>query len=137
MATSEADGTLGRLASIAGVGVFDPDEIADLPGSARRYLLHALQPATPLAGHVLLRMHGHLRLKPGGSILSMQAEQVIALPHGFAWKATVDLWWSRIVGHDAYENGKGEMKWNDHAEFRVARAPRGPSPSARSLAPET
>lgn len=111
MPSSGVDDARERLAHFSATAIFDPDETADLPSPARRYLLHAIQPATPLAGHVHLRMHGQMALKPGGSMLPMHAVQVIAVPHGFVWSATVGPWWSRIVGYDAYESGNGEMQW--------------------------
>ncbi len=101
---------------------FDPDDIVDLPAPARRYLLHAIRPGTPLGGHVHLRMHGHMRLRPGSSLLPMEAEQIIAPAHGFVWRATVSPWYLRFVGHDSYANGQGHMLWKLWDMLTVVRA---------------
>lgn len=111
MTTFRPEEAWGRLATFSSRDVFHADEVADLPSPARRYLLHAIEPGTALAARVHLRMHGHMCLKPGGRRLPMEAEQVIASPHGFVWKAAVGPWWARVVGHDAYEGGHGQMRW--------------------------
>lgn len=41
---------------------FDPASIANLPAPARRWLIHAIVPDSPLARSVELQMHGHIRL---------------------------------------------------------------------------
>ena len=85
-----------------------------------------------LAGRVRLRMHGALRLVPGGRFLSMRAEQIVAPGRGFVWKATVGPWYFRVVGHDAYAGGEGRMRWKLWSVLPVARA--GGPDVARSAA---
>ena len=40
----------------------------------------------------------------------MWAEQILAIPHGLVWRASVGGW-LRMVGYDAYDKGQGRMKW--------------------------
>lgn len=110
------------LSEIRNGGPFAPDDIVDLPAPARRYLLHAIAPSTPLGGHVLLRIHGRIRLRPGSSLLPMEAEQIIAPGHGFVWRATVGPWYFRFVGHDRYANGHGHMLWKLWDTLPLVRA---------------
>ncbi|WP_029601650.1 DUF6544 family protein [Halococcus hamelinensis] len=67
--------------------VFDPDSIGELPKAARRYLRHAIAPATPLARRVELVMDGQLRL--GDRWLSFDAEKTLAARRGFVWQPNV------------------------------------------------
>lgn len=99
------------LAHVEGRGTsFDAGMVSRLPDAARRWLLHAIAPGTPLARVVELRMHGTLRLKRGAAPLPMRAEQVLAPPAGFVWRARVGRGLMRIRGYDRYD-GRGEMRW--------------------------
>ena len=69
------------------------------------------RPGTPLARSVRLTMHGTLRLSPGGNALTMRAEQVLAPPAGFIWRARVGRGAMRFRGFDRYGNGEGGMRW--------------------------
>src|SRR5262249_22737533 len=53
--------------------VFTEDMVSDLPAPARRYLLHAIRPGTPLASSVSLGMGGTMRLKPDQEWMPMKA----------------------------------------------------------------
>lgn len=90
---------------------FDPAMVAGLPEPAQRYFLHAIALGTPLASHVVLRMHGTIRLRDDAAPLPMRAEQVLAPPHGFVWKARVGRGLMRIRGSDSYSDGRGRMHW--------------------------
>jgi hypothetical protein len=90
---------------------FDPAMADGVPEPARRYLLHAIAPGTPLARSVRLTMHGTLRLSPGGEALPMRAEQVLAPPSGFIWRARVGRGLMRFRGFDRYVHARGAMRW--------------------------
>ncbi len=87
---------------------FEPALVADLPEAARRWLLHAIAPGTPLWGSVLLTMRGEIRL---GSWRPFTAHQVLAPPRGFVWAATTRLLGLPVAGFDRYSSGSGQMNW--------------------------
>ena len=87
---------------------FDAAMVTDLPRAARRWLLHAIAPGTPLWPSVVLTMHGEIRL---GSWRSFTATQVLAPPRGFIWAATARFAGLRITGFDRYSSGTGQMNW--------------------------
>lgn len=90
---------------------FDPAVVERLPAPARRYLLRAIRPGTPLARSVELRMHGAIRLGPDRDPAPMRAEQILAPPEGFVWRARTVAGRMRIQGFDRYAGGQGEMRW--------------------------
>lgn len=105
-------GALERtLASTRSHGRFDRDLVRDLPEPVRRYLIHAIQPGTPLAASVRLRQTGSIRLSRSGDPLAMEAEEVLAAPHGYVWRARVRRGPLRIRGFDACGDGSAEMRW--------------------------
>ncbi len=124
MATSDTriESLWNTLTALRGTGVFSRDDVEGLPAPARRYLLHSIEAGTPLAGSVHLAMHGGMRLTTDGARLPMTAEQVIAPPRGFVWRAKVGTWWLRIVGHDSYADGEGNMVWKLWNVLPVVRA---------------
>ncbi|AFZ45947.1 hypothetical protein PCC7418_3843 [Halothece sp. PCC 7418] len=77
-----------------------------LPEIAQCYLKHAIAPEIPLASAVHLTMHGEIKLK---NWLPFTAEQVIAFPLGFIWKATMKG--IPIRGFDQLVQGEGKMQW--------------------------
>jgi uncharacterized protein DUF6544 len=91
--------------------VFTEDMVSDLPAPARRYLLHAIRPGTPLASSIRLEMGGTMRLKPGQEWMPMKARQVLAPPNGFVWRAEVGDGLMRFSGADHYANGSGRMRF--------------------------
>ncbi len=94
-----------------GPGSFDSAMVEGLPEPACRYFLHALGPGTPLARSVTLRMHGGLRLRPDAPPLAMSADQILAPPHGFVWRARVARGPLRMNGFDRHGWGAGELRW--------------------------
>lgn len=80
--------------------VFTEDMVSDLPALARRFLLHAIRPGTPLASSVSFEMSGTMRLKPEQEWMPMKARQIIAPPKGFVWRAEVSVGWR--IGTDRY-----------------------------------
>lgn len=92
-------------------GLFDPATLAGLPEPARRWLLHAIAPGTPLSHTALLKMRGSITLREGEEPWLMRAEQVLSPPRGFIWKAEVGSGLMRIRGFDRYVEGRGELRW--------------------------
>jgi hypothetical protein len=90
---------------------FTEDMVSDLPAPARRYLLHAIRPGTPLAYSVSLEMGGTMRLKPGHEWMPMKARQILAPPKGFVWQAEVGDGLMRFSGADHYANGSGRVRF--------------------------
>lgn len=107
----EADRIWAELELRGGAETFDPASVDGLPEPARRYLLHAIAPGTPLARSVRLRMTGEMRMSPGAETIPMRAEQILAPPHGLVWRAEVGTGLQRFSGFDRYARGTGEMRW--------------------------
>ena len=87
---------------------FDPAMIADLPEPARRWLIHAITPGTPLWQTVELTMHGQIRL---GQWRSFTARQIIAMPHGYIWAAAARVAGLPVAGFDRLSSGTAQMRW--------------------------
>jgi len=107
----EVDGIWQSLEATSTHQVFTEDMVSDLPAPARRYLLHAIRPGTPLASSVSLEMRGTMRLKPGQEWMPMKARQIIAPPKGFVWRAEVGDGLMRFSGGDHYANGSGRVRF--------------------------
>ena len=90
---------------------FHPDMVTGLPEPARRYLLHAIKPGTPLASSVALRMKGKLRPKATVPWTEMKAREIICVTKGFLWKAKVRRGLSRVSGADHYADGQGRVRF--------------------------
>ncbi len=88
--------------------VFSAEKLSSLPGSARRYLEHAIAAGAPLATAVRLRMHGEIKLK---GWCPFTAEQVIRWDRGMMWRAKVRMHGLSISGGDAFLDGAGTMRW--------------------------
>ncbi len=101
---------------------FDPSVLEGLPEPARRYLLHAIDPGTPPAGSVELRMHGDIRLDPERDPIAMAAEQILAPGAGFIWRARTWGGLMRIRGFDLYAQEDGRMEWRLFGLIPVMRA---------------
>jgi uncharacterized protein DUF6544 len=91
-----------------GEPVFDPSTVADLPEPARRWLVHAITPGTPLWRSVTLTMRGKIRI---GAWRSFTATQVIAPSEGYVWAATARIFALPVTGFDRLTGGTGEMRW--------------------------
>lgn len=91
--------------------VFRQDMVADLPAPARRYLMRAIKPATPLAQSVHVRMLGALRPEAEAHWIKMRAEEIISVPKGFVWKAEVRRGIKKIRGADYYFDGIGRVRF--------------------------
>lgn len=87
--------------------VFSPDLVADLPEPARRYLLHAIAPGTPLAAAVRLHMEGTMTPKPGSPPLALTADETLAPRRGFVWTAHARMFGMpvRVIDHYFEQNG--------------------------------
>jgi hypothetical protein len=101
---------------------FHPDQVAGLPEPARRLLLRAVSPGTPLARAVELSMEGTIVLDPERGPLRLEAIQVLAPPDGFIWSARASGGLLRIRGFDRYTRGEGEMRWKLFGLVPVMRA---------------
>jgi hypothetical protein len=90
---------------------FHPQMVDSLPAPARRYLLHAIEPGTPLATSVRLDISGSIRLSRDADPLPMDSEEILAPPRGYIWRARVRQGGLTIRGFDAYSDGEAEMRW--------------------------
>ncbi|MEV5570144.1 DUF6544 family protein [Spirillospora sp. NPDC052269] len=99
-----------RLALPSGpVGTFTPELADRLPVAARRWLLHAIAPGTPLLTTALLETHGRIRVN--GRWWPYDAEQVLRPFQGFVWAATTRRGGLPVTGFDEYRNGQGRTHW--------------------------
>lgn len=85
---------------------FTPEMVVDLPQLVQRYFLHAIQPSTPLASSVQIKMHGSIKLEQGW--MSMQAEEILSTK-GFLWRATIGTGLVRFLVVDRYANQSGRV----------------------------
>ena len=83
---------------------YDPAMVADLPEIGQRYFASAIAPGTPLHRVVRLQMEGSLILN--GRELPMRADQILASPHGFVWRARAGSGLTRFSGSDGYWSGQ-------------------------------
>jgi hypothetical protein len=88
---------------------FDPGMVASLPGPARRYFRHAIEPGAPLASAVRLKMHGTIRLKDSWD--PFEAEQVLRVHRGFVWRATIRTHGLPVSGSDRWVDGAARVRW--------------------------
>lgn len=91
--------------------VFSPEMVEGLPDLAQRYLLHAIQPGTPLARRVELTMSGTIKAKDGAPWLPLHAEQILTPGRGFIWKAKAKAtspFFLHVTDH--YADGEGRMR---------------------------
>jgi hypothetical protein len=92
---------------------FDPSMVDHLPVTVRRYFLHAIRSGTPLARAVRLEMAGQMRLGADQDWMPFRAQQVLALPAGFVWDASIGTSLQHFAGADTYGHGRG------HVTFRL------------------
>jgi hypothetical protein len=72
-----------RLTEPAAAGSFTRDELEGLPELARRFLVAAIAPGTPLAVSARLGMRGSIKLGKGW--LAFRAREVLSPHRGFMW----------------------------------------------------
>lgn len=113
----EAWDHLSRPATPA--GAFEPEDVADLPAAARRFLTHAITPGTPLTPTVILEMEGDIRLNRW---MPFQARQVLRAGEGFVWRARVGKTPLVFRGGDALCGGRGSLDFRLWGILPVARA---------------
>lgn len=99
---------LQLAAATTAPAAFDPEMTAGLPPAARAWLVHAIEPGTPLWTAVELTMHGQIRI---GRWRSFTATQILAPPHGYIWAATARVGGLPVSGFDRLSSGTGEMSW--------------------------
>lgn len=103
---SRADLAWQHLARQAVASVsFDPATVAGLPDPARRYFLFTIKAGTPIATVAEIHMGGELGLgtKEDPKYLPMQAEQILAPPHGLVWKLSAGRGLTKLSGSDGYD----------------------------------
>lgn len=83
---------------------YDPAMVFDLPEIAQRYFRTAIAPGTPLLRVARLEMEGSLILN--GREMPMRADQILAPPHGFVWRARTGSGWLRFAGSDGLQTGR-------------------------------
>ena len=105
-----------------GTTLFEPALIAHLPDPAQRYLRHAIAPGTRLARSVVIEMQGRIGLKPGADKQPFEASQILAMPNGLIWRATVGEGIKQITGSDRYVAGEGAMYWFTAYSIPLVRA---------------
>lgn len=100
------DADTGRLlCSDPARGAFSADEVEGLPPPVQRYFMAAIEPGTPLATSVRLRMHGRVRI---GRWLPFRAREALAPHLGFVWSGRA---LGIITGSESSVVGVGRMRW--------------------------
>jgi hypothetical protein len=103
--------------------VFDPAMTDGLPAPAARFFRFAIEPGTPLYTVAEISMHGEFSLgnKAEPNYMPMRAEQVLAAPQGFIWKARAGdtVWFS---GSDGASEGASWSRFWLFGILPVARA---------------
>lgn len=87
---------------------FDPSGTSDLPPAARSWLLHAIEPGTPVYRQGTFTMHGEINLKRWRAFT---AHQTITPESEFRWTARTRLAGLPVTGYDQYRAGAGAMRW--------------------------
>ncbi len=105
------------VAGRTGSGTFSGDLPADLPEPARRYLLHAIAPGTPLAASAEISMEGAFRIRDRW--VPVTAREVLA-GDGFVWSARMGGM-PPVDGFDLYAAGEARMVWRLARLLPVAR----------------
>lgn len=105
------DGIWRRLEQPEGLREsFTEEMVSELPGPARRYFLHAIQPGTNLASRLHWRYSGSLNLGKGMPRMCLRAEQILAKERGFVWRATASKGPLSLTAADHYLDGDGRMR---------------------------
>ena len=94
--------------------VFDPATIADLPEPVRRYFAFTLAEGTAIPPGVRIEMTGTVAPGPDAAPMTMEASQILALPHGFVWSAEAGSGLAHLSGSDALVNG---VSWSRFWSF--------------------
>lgn len=87
---------------------FEPALVAELPDPARRFFLFAIAAGTRLDTVAEIRMSGELSLgtKEDPGYLPMQAQQVLAAPHGLVWQLRAGRGAMQVSGSDGMAGGR-------------------------------
>lgn len=90
--------------------VFDASMVDGLAEPARRFFRYVIREGTPLRSVVLIRTSGEIGLgnRDTPNYARMQAEQILAPPHGLVWKLDAGGGFKRITGSDGFD---GEKSW--------------------------
>lgn len=88
---------------------FSEAMVDNLPAPARHYLLHAIQPGTPLAQSVRLRISGRMRPREGADLIDFTADETLAPPRGFVWTARLKMGLLPLRVQDHYVHGDGAV----------------------------
>lgn len=88
-----------------------------LPGSARRYLTHAITPHAPGSHVVELALHGEIKHR--GRWLSFQASEWLDPGSGFEWRAMLERGPMRTRRCERLLGGRSETRWSlfEHASL--------------------
>jgi hypothetical protein len=104
---------------------FEPAMVADLPEPARRYLLHTIAEATPLARVAEIRMRGTFGLgdRVAPNYQPMRARQILVPPHGFVWRLeAAGSGAMRLSGSDGMAGDRSWTRFWVNWTLPVARA---------------
>jgi hypothetical protein len=103
---------------------FSPEQVQDLPNSARRYFLFAIAPGTPIRTAIEIETVGEIGLgtKDAPAYTPMLARQILRPLIGFVWRPRMGAGLMRITGSDGYIGGEGWTRFWLLACLPVARA---------------
>jgi hypothetical protein len=89
-----------RLDGLRQVEASPPDDLSALPAPARRYLSHALGEHPGTASGVRMRMRGSV--VQSDRRLALSAQEILAPPHGFVWRARARIGPMVVTVRDFY-----------------------------------
>ena len=101
---------------------FDPAMVADLPEPAQRFFKFAIAPGAPLLSVAEIDMGGQFSLgtKDAPNYRRMQAQQILAAPHGFVWRMRLPGW-APVSGSDTGSDSRSWTRFSIFGLIPVAR----------------
>lgn len=88
--------------------VFDPRTLDDLPGPVRRWLVHSIEPGTPLWRGAAFHIDGQIKLKGWAPYTS---SMLLVPTTRRIWAARATMNGLPVTGFDRFFDGDGEMRW--------------------------
>ncbi|WP_029039908.1 DUF6544 family protein [Cucumibacter marinus] len=108
-------------------GTYSPELVAALPEAAQRYFAFSITPGSQIRTVASFEMGGEFGMGNAeqGSYLPMNADQVLALPHGLIWRAKAGEGLMRMSGSDGTASGEHWTKFWLFGVIPVVRAEGG------------
>ncbi len=86
---------------------FHPDQIAQLPDAARRWLGHAIASGTLLRRRIEMRQHGQIKI--AGRWWPFRCRQALDPLRGYVWPVRTSIAGLPLIGFDLLADGEAEL----------------------------